>query len=557
VPAPRSPRPPAAPRAGTPSPRRRSTTRRPGGLLEAPLPAVELHAGPLLGASVGGGAPDVLAVAVRAGSDAGPPVAVPEEAAALQERFGVDVASELARAKAKGAVGEITPVPLRPAEGDGAADTVLLLGTGDGSPLALRQAGAALARRVKGRERLAVAPGPAAGAAGAEGLRAFVEGLLLGSYAVPRRTGSPAGDGPVGAVTVVVPAGRGAAGTGRAGRRAGGSAQEPALRRAVVTGRAVARARDLANTPSDVKDPAWLAARAVELGAAAGLSVRVRDERELAAEGFGGIVAVGSGSVRPPRLVELRYQPETAGRRTRHVVLVGKGITFDSGGLSLKPREAMVPMKTDMAGGGVVIAAMAALRDLDVRARVTGLVAAAENMPGAAAMRPGDVIRHYGGRTVEVFNTDAEGRLVLADALAYADEVLDPDVVVDIATLTGAASLGLGRRHAALYSRDDRLAAELTAAGEASGDRVWRMPLVEDYRPALDSAVADLANVSRDRHVSGGSITAALFLREFAGRRRWAHLDIAGPARADADEHEVSKGGTGFGARLLLRWLEG
>jgi leucyl aminopeptidase len=199
---------------------------------------------------------------------------------------------------------------------------------------------------------------------------------------------------------------------------------------------------------------------------------------------------------------------------------------------------------------------MTALRDLDVRARVTGLVAAAENLPGASAYRPGDVITQYGGRTVEVFNTDAEGRLVLADALAYADAHLEPDVLIDMATLTGAASQGLGRRHGALYTADDQLAAELTAAGEASGEHLWRMPLVEDYRSALDSEVADLSHVSRDRSISGGSITAALFLREFAGARRWVHLDIAGPARADRAEHEVTKGGTGFGARLLLRWLE-
>jgi leucyl aminopeptidase len=216
----------------------------------------------------------------------------------------------------------------------------------------------------------------------------------------------------------------------------------------------------------------------------------------------------------------------------------------------------MVPMKTDMAAGGAVIAVMAALQDAGVRVRVSGLVAAAENMPGAGAMRPQDVVTHYGGRTVEVLNTDAEGRLVLADALAYADRHLDPDIVVDVATLTGAAAQGLGRRHAALFSADEDLAASLLAAGESSGDRLWRMPLVEDYRSAIDSDVADLSNISRDPHISGGSITAALFLREFAGDRRWAHLDIAGPARADRDEHEVSKGATGFGARLLLRWLE-
>ena len=213
-------------------------------------------------------------------------------------------------------------------------------------------------------------------------------------------------------------------------------------------------------------------------------------------------------------------------------------------------------MKTDMAGGGVVIAVMAALRDLGVRVRVTGLLPIAENMPSASAQRPGDVIRHYGGRTVEVFNTDAEGRLVLADALAYADDQLAPDLVVDIATLTGAASLGLGRRHAALYATSEPLADALLEASASSGERLWRMPLVDDYRSALDSRVADLANISRDPSISGGSIVAALFLREFVGDRAWAHLDIAGPGRADGDEHEVTKGGTGFGVRLLLRWLE-
>ncbi|MGH8894944.1 MAG: leucyl aminopeptidase family protein, partial [Actinomycetes bacterium] len=349
---------------------------------------------------------------------------------------------------------------------------------------------------------------------------------------------------PVGAVDLHLP-----------GRRS--PAVRDAVDRACLTGRVVHLARDLTNTPSGEKDPAWLARQARSLARRHGLEVTVRDEKQLAKEGFGGLVGVGAGSSRPPRLIELRYRPERARRAAPHVVLVGKGITFDSGGLSLKPREAMVPMKTDMAGGGAVMAVMTALRDAGVRAPVTALVAAAENMPGASAMRPGDVLTQFGGRTVEVFNTDAEGRLVLADGLAYADRHLDPDILVDVATLTGAASLGLGRRHGALYSADDSLAADLLAAGDRSGDRLWRMPLVEDYRAAMDSEVADLSNVSRDPTISGGSITAALFLREFVGRRRWAHLDIAGPARADKDEHEVTRGGTGFGARLLLRWLEG
>jgi leucyl aminopeptidase len=368
-----------------------------------------------------------------------------------------------------------------------------------------------------------------------EGLRALAEGVLLASYAFSRK--SEPKPRPLAEVTLVV---------------TDPAARAEALRRAVVTAAAATRARDLINTPSSEKSPEWLAEQAVRVARECGFAARVWDESALAADGFGGLLAVGAGSARPPRLVELDWAPEGARRR---VVLVGKGITFDSGGLSLKPADAMVPMKTDMAGAGAVIGAMSAVRDLGVRARVTALLACAENLPGAAAQRPGDVIRHYGGRTVEVLNTDAEGRLVLADALAYAVARLDPDVIVDLATLTGAATMGLGKLHGALYATSDVVAGELERAATLSGERVWRMPLMDDYRSGLDSPVADLANIDTKRF-SGGSITAALFLREFTGGRPWAHLDIAGPARADADEHEVTKGGTGYGARLLVRWLE-
>jgi leucyl aminopeptidase len=218
----------------------------------------------------------------------------------------------------------------------------------------------------------------------------------------------------------------------------------------------------------------------------------------------------------------------------------------------------MVAMKTDMAGGGAVIATMSALRDLGVRVRVTGLVPAAENMPSGSAQRPSDVVTQFGGKTVEVLNTDAEGRLVLADALAYAESRLEPDVVIDLATLTGAISSGLGKRHAGVFCADDRLRAALVAAGEVSGEGIWPMPFVEDYRDALDSTVADVSNVAiGGRDYRGGAIVAALFLREFAGPARWAHLDIAGVGRAEADEHEVVKGPTGYGVRLLLHWFAG
>jgi leucyl aminopeptidase len=323
------------------------------------------------------------------------------------------------------------------------------------------------------------------------------------------------------------------------------------LAEAAAFAAAVALARDLSNTPSARKSPQWLADAAVDVAARSGLTIRVWNEAELAKGGFGGIVAVGAGSQRPPCLIELSYDPPGA---DRHIALIGKGITFDSGGLSLKPNDGMKTMKTDMAGGAAVIAAMSALASLGVTTKVTGLVAAAENMPSGSAYRPGDVLTHFGGRTVEVLNTDAEGRLVLADALAYADTVLAADPIVDVATLTGAARIALGTSYGALYCTSEDLAAALVQAGQASGDRLWRMPLPQDYRAALDSPVADLAHIDRAGG-QAGSISAALFLREFAGSRSWAHLDIAGAARCASDDGELTAGATGFGTRVLLRWL--
>ncbi|WP_283135576.1 leucyl aminopeptidase family protein [Rhizohabitans arisaemae] len=425
----------------------------------------------------------------------------------------------------EGDAGEIVDLPV--ASGDGVL-RVLFYGVGDAGPEAMRKTGATLARRAKGRGSLGVVL--PAGLTEESGT-AFATAALLASYRYALTTGDQGRNGPVGEITLF-----------------GGAVD---LRKAKALADATALARDLTNTPASVKSPEWLAERAVETARDSGLTARVRSGEELAE--FGGVRAVGMGSARPPRFIELSYTPE--GTPERHVVLVGKGITFDSGGLSLKPTEGMKTMKTDMAGGAAIIAVMGGLAELGVRAKVTGLIAVAENLPSGSALRPGDVIVHYGGRTVEVLNTDAEGRLVLADALAYADERLAPDVVVDMATLTGAARVALGGRYAALYANDDGLAAELAAAAETSGDRVWRMPLVEDYLPALDSSVADLTNVEAGSAYSGGSITAALFLREFAGKRAWAHLDIAGPARSAADEGENAKGATGYGTRLLLEWL--
>ena len=233
-------------------------------------------------------------------------------------------------------------------------------------------------------------------------------------------------------------------------------------------------------------------------------------------------------------------------------MIIGKGITFDSGGISIKPRDAMMTMKRDMTGAGVVIAVMGALRDLDVAVKVTGLVPTAENAFGAASMKPGDVITHYGGRTSFVGNTDAEGRLVLADALAYAAEHIDATAVVDIATLTGAGKVALGLTLGALFANDDVLAKQLDEAGQLSGEPVWRLPLHAAYESKLEEMTADATNAAG----GPGSITAALFLQHFTGDGPWAHLDIASVGDSPKDAFEYTQGATGFGSRLLLRWVE-
>ncbi|WP_236706097.1 M17 family metallopeptidase [Frankia sp. ACN1ag] len=546
-------------------------------------------------------AASVVAVVLAAGED-GPVLAAATRRAAAD--LGVDLDRLVETESLRGDAGSVLVVPLTGAERS--ITRLLVVGVGAGQPGDWRAAGAAVARRAGAAARLAVIAQPAP-----VELRAFAEGVALGSYRVSGlleragQPGRPAGGGPdartrpaagagaeapgrdalnVNEITVddagldsvdavgpaidaagpAVDAGGGA--SAPAAEAAGGPLREvvvvtdlaadPAALAALRAARAVALgvyiARDLVNTPSLVKSPEWLADRAVRIATAAGLTATVLGPRELAEQGFGGLRAVGRGSPRPPRLVRIEYDGAGA---ARHRVLVGKGITFDSGGLSLKPAVSMIGMKTDMSGAAAVLGTMTALPALGVPGRVTGLLCIAENMIGGNAMRPGDVITCWGGTTVEVLNTDAEGRLVLADGLAYAAGELGADVVVDLATLTGAIAVALGRRTAGLFSSDDDLAAELTTAAESAGERVWRLPLTEDYRPAIDSPVADLANIGRALDVGGGSITAALFLREFAGKLPWAHLDIAGTARSDSDDGEISRGGTGWGVRTLLRWL--
>ena len=452
-------------------------------------------------------------------------------AAELLESLDLDLLAVLEHHKASGKAGEVV---VHPVPGHPSVAAVLAVGLGEQRPRDFRAAGAALARKAKDRELLATTVPLLADDAA---LRAFVEGLVLGSFEFHWRS-QGAKSQPVERVVL-----------------AGGAERQPVVDRALAVARAGWRARALATTPSNLKNPAWLADQAVAWAQEAGLEATVLDERQLEEQGFGGIVAVGRASATPPRLIRLDYTPAGQGRKGRkapHVVLVGKGITFDTGGLNVKSGDAMSTMKRDMSGGGVVLATMAALAAVECPVRVTGLVPAAENAISGSAYRPGDVIRHYGGRTTEVTNTDAEGRLVLADAIAYAVAELDPDVVVDVATLTGAMKVALGLGTGGFFATHDVLAEALTAAGDAAGEPLWRMPLLADYAHLLESKIADADNAAGNP----GAITAALFLQPFAGGVPWVHLDIASVGDSPSDNGVWTPGPTGFGARMLLHWLE-
>ncbi|SOD75106.1 leucyl aminopeptidase [Jatrophihabitans sp. GAS493] len=412
---------------------------------------------------------------------------------------------------------------LRPAE---VPRRILLVGVSDGGTRAARLAGAAVARNAASTAVSCVLAG-----LDDEAAAAFAEGLQLGAY----RFGSPT------------------------------KRDEPQLQRAALFGagsgasldvanhyaRAGLWARDLTNTRTNTKSPAWLGAQAEKELGRLGVAVTVRDDTWLREQGFGGVIGVGQGSASPPRLIEAGWRPRGAPAQP-HIVLVGKGITFDTGGYNLKPGSSMTTMYTDMAGGAAVLAAVHVVASLQLPIRVTALVPAAENSVSGNAMRPGDVLRHYNGRTSEITNTDAEGRLVLADALSYAVAKLQPAVLVDIATLTGAMKMALGDQIAGVVTDDDDLAKRLDVAAETVDEPLWRMPLNRDYESLLDSPIADANNSPG----APGGITAALFLRHFVGDVPWAHLDIAGPARAAEAAGYVSEGSTGFGARLLARWIQ-
>ncbi|MDR5683861.1 MAG: leucyl aminopeptidase [Armatimonadota bacterium] len=324
-----------------------------------------------------------------------------------------------------------------------------------------------------------------------------------------------------------------------------------ALQRARVMAEATCFARDLVNGPPNEVTPTSLAQTARSIARQTGLRLTVYGPEQLRRMGAGGILAVGQGSRQPQQMIVLEYRPH---RTQKTYALVGKGVTFDAGGLDIKTHEGMETMKSDMAGAAAVLAAMRALPTLDVRHRVYGVVGAVENMLGGAAFKPGDIVRAMNGKTIEINNTDAEGRVVLADCFSYVVRH-NPDAIVDLATLTGAAMVALGHHAAAVIGNDRALVGDLIRAGQAAGERIWELPLYEEFAEAMRSDVADLKN-SGGRY--GGAQKGAAFLREFTGGRPWAHLDIAGPAFLDKSEGQaphLPRGATGFGVRTLLRWL--
>jgi leucyl aminopeptidase len=470
---------------------------------------------------------DAIIVGVAKGPDGPVPAPGAED---VDAALGGNLAETLGTLGATGKAEEVTKIasagtlkaPLIAAVGLGApADTAAPF---DGEALRRAAAAAVRALTAAGKPLRAALALPARDGAEAE---AVALGALLGAYTFGRYTGKQQD-------TELILLG-------------GDTAK--AADRARVLAAAMTLVRDLVNTaPSDLY-PATFAGEAERVAGAAGLDIEVLDEKALAEGGYGGLTGVGQGSVHPPRLVRVAYtHPDAA----ETVVLVGKGITFDSGGLSLKPAKSMEAMKSDMSGAAAVLAAVAAVAELGPAVNVVGYLCIAENMPSGTAQRPSDVITIYGGRTVEVLNTDAEGRLVLADALARSGAD-SPDLLIDVATLTGAQLVALGSRIMGVMANDDAVRDGVVDAAERAGEGAWPMPLPEELRKGLDSDVADIANVAAERN--GGMLVGGLFLREFVPDGvRWAHLDIAGPAFHEGEPYGYTpKGGTGAAVRCLVQ----
>lgn len=405
---------------------------------------------------------------------------------------------------------------------DGPTSEALLIGLGDDVDVeSVRRAAGIAARAAKGYATVATVLHHVDldGAA-----NAVVTGTLLGAYTFDEYKSDPK-PSKIAALTLV------------------GDTDDDEIAAASAVANGVILARDLVNRPAGDKPPTALADIASSLSV--DLDVKVYDEDEIVEAGFGGLIAVNLGADRPPRMVVMRYSPEGADKT---VAFVGKGIVFDSGGLSIKPAAGMETMKTDMAGAAAVFGAVKAIAELGLGVNVIAITPLTENLTGGSAQKPGDVMRAYNGKTIEVLNTDAEGRLVLADGLSLAAEN-EPDLIVDIATLTGACKVALGPSIGGLFALDDDAADLVGGAAHAAGEKMWRMPLDAEYKSLIESDIADMKNTAGRW---GGAITAGLILSEFVGDTPWVHLDVAGPARADKSEHYISKGGTGFGVRTLV-----
>lgn len=438
---------------------------------------------------------------------------------------------------AVGATGNAEEVVRFPAPEGITASSVVAVSTGvaDADAETIRRAAGAAARSLSGATSAVVA------LPSSDDTQAVAEGALLGAYRFVASGVNAKPDAGLKQITVAPVS----------------DEASDSVARARVTSEAVATVRELVTTPPHELYPASFAERVLALAAGLPVTVEVLDETALAAGGFGGILGVGQGSSRPPRLVVVRYNAET---ELPHLALVGKGITFDSGGLSLKPAGSMVGMKYDMTGAATTLAATLAAAKLGLPVRVTAWLCLAENMPSGTAIRPNDVLTIRGGRTVEVLNTDAEGRLVMADGLVAASEE-QPDAIVDVATLTGAARVALGERYAGLMG-DDELVQSVQRAAAATGELVWPMPLPSELRSLLATDVADIAN-AKPGNTAGGMLLAGVFLQEFVGRRSddadaprisWAHLDIAGPANNSSGPFGYTpKGSSGVATRLLIQ----
>jgi leucyl aminopeptidase len=445
--------------------------------------------------------------------------------------FGGSLVQTLGALGAKGKPDEVTLVP---SGGAVSASLVAAVGLGaePSTPETLRRAAGAAVRHLAGK---AVTAAFALTCGDAPAVSALAEGALLGAYFYDEYRSNHQPTKRLTAITIV-------------SDQARDKAVKAALTRAQVVARAVNLTRSWVNaSPSDLY-PSVFADQAKAEAKRAKVQVEVLDKKALANAGYGGIIGVGQGSQRPPRLVRLSYRPSGA---KRHLALIGKGITFDAGGLSLKPNDGMVTMKCDMAGAGAVLAATCAIAELGLPIAVTTYAAMAENMPSGTAQRPSDVLTMYGGKTVEVLNTDAEGRLVMADAIVRAGED-NPDLIVDVATLTGACMVALGSRVFGIMSDDDELSRQLADVAKAAGEEAWPLPIPEGTRERLDSKVADLANVATQR--LGGALVAASFLHEFVGDGTpWAHLDIAGPSFNEGGPWGYTpSGGTGSAVRTLI-----